>query len=281
MSVAWDTAYSRLASIPLSEQSIAQSFAIATGARRVVYFSPDIQGGLCLVGTDAGGTAIRRFTPSALDVGVMRVVQRGIDGLCPIADRDPGLWMSVCLGEKAGAIVAIDLPRAPESTFEPFCDMALARIVADREIMATRQRAATDGLTGLYRREALEGLVATWDRFNVVLIDLNGLKRVNDKDGHAAGDRYIKSAAAALQQAMRAGDPVARFGGDEFVVATTADGDVVERLKRSLAAHGVSASLGSARVPIDAPNLAAALALADERMYDAKRAHYASTGETR
>lgn len=85
---------------------------------------------------------------------------------------------------------------------------------------------ATDGLTGLLNRRgfmeralrALEGCRADGRTLAIVFVDLDGLKPINDEQGHEAGDRAISEAARVLRQVCRGGDLVARLGGDEFAV---------------------------------------------------------------
>ncbi len=88
-----------------------------------------------------------------------------------------------------------------------------------------RQRASYDALTGCRNRattlqalgEALAGPGRTAGTA-VVFLDLNDFKQVNDRYGHAAGDRLLTHVAGRLRGAVRDGDVVGRFGGDEFVV---------------------------------------------------------------
>lgn len=97
------------------------------------------------------------------------------------------------------------------------------RIVAERE---ARTLAFNDVLTGLpNRRQFDEALKAATelppgadDSHTLLLMDLNGFKRVNDIYGHAAGDEVLIHVGARLNRAMRDGDLVARLGGDEFAV---------------------------------------------------------------
>ncbi|MGH2883845.1 MAG: GGDEF domain-containing protein, partial [Solirubrobacteraceae bacterium] len=86
--------------------------------------------------------------------------------------------------------------------------------------------ASTDPLTGLSTRRAWdvainERMCRRGDRagsFAVALIDLDGLKEINDTNGHDAGDDALAATAAALRAALRDGDLVARLGGDEFAI---------------------------------------------------------------
>jgi diguanylate cyclase (GGDEF)-like protein len=86
--------------------------------------------------------------------------------------------------------------------------------------------ATTDPLTGLLNRRAIERQIQVeWERarryglpLSLLMIDLDGLKRVNDGGGHSAGDRVLRGAAAAISCTLRASDFGGRWGGDEFVI---------------------------------------------------------------
>ena len=144
-----------------------------------------------------------------------------------------------------------------------------------------RRQAETDPLTGLLNRRAFitaaerehELAARTGAELAVVLIDLDDFKAINDRDGHAAGDRLLAELAAAWHGVLRPADVLARHGGDEFALllpATSEDGAarVVARLH---AAHPGSWSAGLAAWPRDA-SLDAALAVADAKLYELKRA---------
>ncbi|MFA6822474.1 MAG: diguanylate cyclase [Geobacter sp.] len=80
-----------------------------------------------------------------------------------------------------------------------------------------------DPLTGLYNRAYFDAELQRLDNsrdfpVSIVVADIDGLKAVNDSQGHAAGDQLIKEAAEVLLSAFRAADVVARIGGDEFAV---------------------------------------------------------------
>jgi len=80
-----------------------------------------------------------------------------------------------------------------------------------------------DSLTGLYNRRCFEENREDYDKeenlpLSVIFADINGLKMTNDIFGHEAGDELIKKSAEILKQSCRAGDMIARIGGDEFVI---------------------------------------------------------------
>jgi diguanylate cyclase (GGDEF)-like protein len=93
------------------------------------------------------------------------------------------------------------------------------------QLEAQLQRAHLDGLTGAYRREVgrlalrneIERARRSDGRFVIAFIDVDGLKGVNDREGHAAGDRVLRTLAATMRANLRAYDPIVRYGGDEFV----------------------------------------------------------------
>ena len=140
------------------------------------------------------------------------------------------------------------------------------------------QHAHTDKLTGLPNRrswdEQLARALARADRtdepLSVAVCDVDGLKQVNDRRGHAAGDVLLQDVARSLRRAARVADVVARVGGDEFAVLLSgADGlaaiDAVERLVAALPADS-SVSVGVAEW--DRRESGADLvARADARMY--------------
>lgn len=142
-----------------------------------------------------------------------------------------------------------------------------------------------DPLTGTLNRRGLERLFAMAraeqgrsDRpFALAVIDLDGLKAINDRLGHAAGDRVLKAAAEAMRRSFRATDSVARIGGDEFAVLLSGAEGAADRLEefrsrlRSLTGRGgCGASIGVVTVRTEEP-LDQALARADAEMYRDKR----------
>jgi diguanylate cyclase (GGDEF)-like protein len=141
--------------------------------------------------------------------------------------------------------------------------------------------AATDPLTGFFNRRAFRDLVdhvrmgtATSQGF-VLVLDMDGLKRINDTQGHSIGDKAIYRTARATESSLRVGDIPIRWGGDEFVVVlpgTDLDQaeDVQKTIQIAIQQTGLSASIGlSAYGP--ARDIVIALREADRLMYVAKR----------
>jgi diguanylate cyclase (GGDEF)-like protein len=90
------------------------------------------------------------------------------------------------------------------------------------KLARTEEIARTDALTGLLNRraaeQALSAAVAAGKPFNIVLVDLNGFKGINDRWGHPAGDAVLMQFARRIGAAVRSTDLVFRWGGDEFLV---------------------------------------------------------------
>ncbi len=143
--------------------------------------------------------------------------------------------------------------------------------------------ASIDVLTGLANRRAWDRIVAREDarcrRYGhpacVLAVDLDGLKVVNDTDGHAAGDELLRRAGHVLRASARDSDLAARVGGDEFgVLAVEADAAQgarqADRLRAALHNAGVPATVGLGVRSTDR-TLADAWRQADQNMYETKR----------
>jgi diguanylate cyclase len=219
----------------------------------------------------------------------------------PIGQQVPiqayvGLPLWLADGALFGTLCAIDPHEQPAALQQeqPLLELLaqLLSAVLQLELHATEAtrraerlhiESLTDGLTGLYNRRAWQQLMqAEEERCRcygvpavVITLDLDDLKRINDTQGHAAGDRLIQRTAETLRQAVRTGDVVARLGGDEFgILCATCDRDTGEslqvRCQTALAAEGIRASIGHA-VRHPSHDLIAAWESADQRMYAMKR----------
>jgi diguanylate cyclase (GGDEF)-like protein len=121
------------------------------------------------------------------------------------------------------------------------------------------QQAASDGLTGLANKRALEQALARdlarADRektvLSLVVVDVDHFKRVNDTHGHSVGDAVLRAVAALLQGALRKGDFVARYGGEEFVLVLP----VTDTPQAMLVADRLRARLAQAAIPYDGGTL--------------------------
>jgi diguanylate cyclase (GGDEF)-like protein len=106
-----------------------------------------------------------------------------------------------------------------------------------------RRESETDPLTALPNRRAFErqlrgalGRRESDRSLALLIVDLDGFKEINDRFGHVAGDAVLCEVGALLRAAVRAGDMVARWGGDEFVVlCREVPHDAVEQIARKLA----------------------------------------------
>ena len=171
--------------------------------------------------------------------------------------------------------------------------MSVVRDLRDRHAAQARihHLAHHDALTGLPNRMSfMERLGQQIDRsrgrsnpLGLLFVDLDHFKRVNDSLGHLIGDRLLQTVAARISASLRAGDVVARFGGDEFIVllSDAARDDVAEvahKLLRAIEvpvnAEGrdisVTPSVGIAMFPHDGATATELIKNADTAMYIAK-----------
>jgi diguanylate cyclase (GGDEF)-like protein len=150
-----------------------------------------------------------------------------------------------------------------------------------------------DALTELWnRRYADDRLTEEMQRagddegylFSLVVAHVDGLKRINDRRGHAAGDRALKWVARFLAGALRVDDVCCRIGGDEFLLILPGSGadecrDFLKRLRQEWLhesrahEHAVAMSLGTASYPTHGVGVEALCAVADASMYEDKRRH--------
>jgi diguanylate cyclase (GGDEF)-like protein len=135
----------------------------------------------------------------------------------PIVIDGRGTGMMRALGEAGDA----ELFRALQS-LNFYAHQVGSRLGVIRSVAASAAKAATDPLTGLANRRAMDrhlaDLLARGQPFALAMADIDHFKRINDTHGHDVGDRAIKALASTLQQCARRDDAICRFGGEEFVL---------------------------------------------------------------
>ena len=247
----------------------------------------------------------------------MRMIERqapqmATEGVDEIAGTD----LSVN-GLHVGAYVSVPIRRADGSLFGTLCaldpevqppelrrelptvqtmarllgTLLEAELLADertRELGAIADLAMQDELTGALNRRGWRQRVEFekerarmfGSRSCLLVIDLDNLKALNDREGHAAGDDLLRRTAGCLRATLRSGDALARMGGDEFSVLASDCDDVGSRrldrtVREALDRDGIVASLGMASVR-PAQDFGAAMLEADKAMYDDKLARRAA-----
>lgn len=189
-----------------------------------------------------------------------------------------------------GVLVASTRAPRPVSPSEIESLEALAEVasgaLANVEMYQSEKRLAieqthaaiTDELTGLpNRRHADEVLSTVPPGTSIVMIDVDHFRAVNERLGHAGGDRVLKAISAHLAAGLRDADFVARFGGEEFLLIlpsrdTSAAVAVVERLAESWRATNPDTTFSAGVARHREGDILTTLALADDALYDAKHA---------
>lgn len=225
--------------------------------------------------------------PAYKEAGIAKDLAVGTYVGIPIELEDGELFGTLCGMDPAAQTAEFAQNEQLFDLLASLLSMVLEADLQNTELARALERAEsvadTDNLTGLLNRRGWERVFAAEEarlrRFGhpcaVIVTDLDGLKEINDEQGHVAGDRYLKLAAQALRSCVRAYDYVARLGGDEFGVLATGISPadtamLVRRIEEAFNEQGVSASIGSAPYNL-AGGLAGTLAAADEAMYVAKR----------
>ena len=224
-----------------------------------------------------------------------------IEPLCAVVEgteNEPESLVSVPLLVGDRVVAALNVYRiglgkefaaAEVATVERFATMAALAFDSARQRDTLREQARTDGLTGLLNhrachetlREELAVAARAHAPLGVVVLDLDRFKSINDVHGHGEGDKVLKAVATRLRSAVRAGDAVARLGGEEFaLILPGVDGDgaaeAAERARAAIATIQVAGtsltcSAGVAAFPEDAQEAARLLESADNALYLAKR----------
>jgi diguanylate cyclase (GGDEF)-like protein len=159
-------------------------------------------------------------------------------------------------------------------------ELALGNAIAHQELEI---QANTDPLTGLSNRRGLS-LYLEGDRglnpMSILVLDIDGLKAINDAHGHDVGDKILVAVARAASGVLRGGDLLARTGGDEFLAVVADADDAVARLVADRITEAVSRiTVQGVRTSVSVGyaccgkngDVERVRQLADEAMYEAKR----------
>jgi diguanylate cyclase (GGDEF)-like protein len=215
---------------------------------------------------------------------------------------DSRSWLGVPLKSQKGTIGALILQSDAVDAHYTKNDQELLQFVSTQVASAIERKQVIAGLqhTALYDRltqlpnrelfhDRIQLALARVRRDRVLLsllyMDLDKFKAVNDTFGHATGDLLLQKIARRLEECVRAGDTVARFGGDEFVILLENIGvpehtaTVVEKIRTALSAPfdvagqkiHMPASIGIAHCPLDGDDEKQLLLHADQAMYQQKR----------
>ena len=243
----------------------------------------------------------------SLQVAAHRETYRGAydpEDLC-LPDAPKEEWMPlrdaliVPIVHQGEVLGTINLYHPEPDAFGPH-DQQLLETIAERAALAlyngllfdrTRSHANTDPLTGLYNLRYLTGqvdaLCAGGEALALLCLDLDSFKPINDNFGHQAGDQVLCDLAEIFCSTVRDADVVARYGGDEFLVALRGAGPaeasaMAQRLLEAVVAYDpglAHETLGSLRLgvsvgfgcfPADGRDCTALLSAADSRMYREK-----------
>lgn len=250
-----------------------------------------------------GADLIGRPLPEVVGASALAVLARTerLEGH-RLAEVARGSWLDVqdtpvadSRGRSLGRIVVIrdvSEQQARQAAVEELNRQLAEQVrVIDRLRSELAEEAVRDPLTGLHNRRHLDRVLAgvadpatSEERPAVLVLDIDHFKHVNDRYGHAAGDRVLTAVARLLQAAVRDGDTAVRFGGEEFLVLLPgADRDQAfrraEQIRRDVAAavHSigderirVTLSVGVAVCPADGASAEALLEAADRALYTAK-----------
>ena len=270
-------------------------YSSSDGANDVVAF--EAQGRA--MGLGAGPGLVSRVVKTGRGAASTAVTMDGSDGRAaeaaaadihsaltfPIRGKDGLIAVMAIFRESVGRVRGSAIP--PMSQICHHLGRFIERVRAEQAIheaaMELAALASTDALTGLKNRREFDRALRTIPRlpFAVLSLDVDGLKHINDSEGHAAGDALLRVVGHTLGLLVRGWDVMARIGGDEFAALLPEVGAfgaqlVAERMR--VAMHSLVLATGPVRITVGwsaAPAGADPLSVwqrADEALYHAKRA---------
>jgi diguanylate cyclase (GGDEF)-like protein len=289
----------QLARLGNARERVTKAILELSGADYVLLIEPSGENGAAVTGTagieQAGDYA--RLLESARVRAAMSDgkaafavgLDGGEDGVCGLAGAASVLFEPLLLDERSVGVLVIvwhervrELPER-KATFLGMLATEAA-VAIDRETLLSRLEylSRRDELTGLLNRRVFaEELERQIELSRVehrplafVMLDMDHFKAYNDEHGHQAGDRLLRTAAAAWTAALRENDTIARYGGEEFAAilpnCTLAAGFAVAEQLRRVLPSGVTCSAGVAALT-DGASSTDLIGRADRALYEAKR----------
>jgi diguanylate cyclase (GGDEF)-like protein len=198
--------------------------------------------------------------------------------------RDSALRVVLAASSEVRGHSAADRAGSANDRHRAAVDRAQAGVDSG-EARTELEQAQRDGLTGAHRRDLgrvvlqqeIERSRRSGEPFALAFIDVDGLKELNDREGHAAGDAVLQAVVAELRREMRSYDPIVRVGGDEFICGFTntkleASRRRVEEIRAALEQEPAAASISVGLAMLgERDTLEKLIARADADMYSAKQ----------
>ncbi|GLH71880.1 hypothetical protein GETHLI_03820 [Geothrix limicola] len=280
----------------------------------------------------ASGTAENQLGLRLARIGSLSglCVAQGSPLYCEDSETDPRVDRQACRAAGLRSMVAVPLRHGDQTagvlkvlsphekafseadllTLELISDVVASTLAHARSYIAQVEtvrdlfrRATEDSLTGLgnhalfYDRlhQAMKLARRQGQVLGIALVDMDGLKHINDLHGHLAGNAALRTLAGRLRALVRESDTVARLGGDEFgvLLASLTDSAAVRGYARKLADQvrgtfsydgrllDLRVSVGAVVFPDDGLEIESLFQLADQAMYEMKRSHHAVHSHTK
>jgi GGDEF domain-containing protein len=250
---------------------------------------------------DRTPTWLLHVAVAGVTLGISVLIARAATGVSTIVTATDYIWVGVyvsfffprtparahlaLIAAAFGVALLLNTRGVPaEAWFLMTASITVAAETIGRQSSRLRREARTDSLTGLLNRKGLtsaaERAFALADRtgipLTIGLIDLDDFKLVNDRDGHAAGDRLLVEVGQTWTAELQPGDIFARLGGDEFLVMLvgSSDEEASHFFERLLFISPAPWSAGVVKRS-SGEDLSACLARADNALYESKRARSA------
>ena len=188
--------------------------------------------------------------------------------------------MFLCFAFVSGLI----LPFVLGKDFSKLFCITIVIAVFVHYVFSILQLTEKDPLTGLLNRQAFYALIDD-DAKNInalVSIDMNGLKVINDTEGHAAGDKALETISACFLHAASTKESVFRIGGDEFVIICRRENEddvrkLIDRLREYISKTKYKCAIGYCYSPDGEDSIDDMLTISDKKMYADKSAFYAAS----